>query len=1136
MQRYFVVTWLVVALGCSDDGGNKTAPDTALVEVPDAISNQGRVRILFEARGNANAFLCTLDGHTSTCISPFEADVADGEHTFEVAAALNANVDETPAVHVWRVDTVAPDTTITSAPPALDNSITPEIVFASDDTEVTFECSLDGEPFAPCTTPTTLTVVDGPHEFSVRATDAAGNVDPTPATHGWTIDATAPETTILNGPVAGGTTGPSGSFTFSSPEAGATFECSLDGAAFTACTSPRAFASLADGAHTFAVRAKDTVGIVDPSPATRTWTVDAVGPPVTITSTPANPSNDTTPTFAFTSTDATATFQCQIDNVVAFTACTSPWTGPTTPAGGRTFRVRGTDAFGNVGAAATFAWTIDTTPPSVTLSSQPAALSNDTTPTVTFTTAGSPVSTECRLDSGAFAACTSPFTTTAGEGMHTITVRVTDAAGNTGSATTNSFVIDITPPSVSITGQPAALSNDTTPTVTFTSAGNPTSTQCRLDNGTFTSCTSPFTTTAGAGMHTISVRVTDAAGNSATAVTNTFTIDTTPPSLTITGQPAALSNNNDPQVVFTTDGVSTQCRLDAATPVTCSSPHTFTNVADGAHTITVIARDAAGNTASATTSSFTIDTVAPALAFTETAPASWPVNYFDFRFTTGDAVTVTCAVDGGAFAACASPRTVTVTYNVSHTFSVRGVDAAGNIRTITAPAWTPTPGLVLHYPWEQGDTDNTSLLKQRASHSPDGVTASVSTFVGGWAGSALGSTVSGHQYAGTARALSSSADGTYTASFWIRSTDAASAQQILSTVGTSGSGGLRVSLTSGSQLTFTAFENGQSQQFTTTIAEDRWVHVAMRTTGPGKGLEVFVDGMPRGAISTFNGFDAGQATNMTVGSWQQLDVDDLRFFNLAFGNTEICTQLARGFFAAGGPCVPLAPGFEIDFENDRIVDTGLWNLLLIGPSTGTFGFAGHTLGDLLRLVSQVTWGYDTLNGPTFSSQVAAAPGRSFTFSFIPGTAFGRIIDFTRPCNAAGGLPMCGISVAYVDDDVLQIYTGTPSEQKTTSIGVAGGVAADRFNNVVVTEQRGANGTVSLTVYVNLKATVIPITGGDIYGIVNNQIFLATVPSLPVDEYEFWATDLSTSAERLCENGADGEWDVVTNSCLLTAGP
>jgi hypothetical protein len=87
------------------------------------------------------------------------------------------------------------------------------------------------------------------------------------------VDITAPETAIDSGP-SGTVSSTSASFAFSSSEASSTFECSLDGGPFEACASPKSYAGLAEGAHTFQVRATDAAGSTDPTPASRSWTVN----------------------------------------------------------------------------------------------------------------------------------------------------------------------------------------------------------------------------------------------------------------------------------------------------------------------------------------------------------------------------------------------------------------------------------------------------------------------------------------------------------------------------------------------------------------------------------------------------------------------------------------------------------------------------------------------------------------------------------------------------------------------------------------------------------------------------------------------------------------------------------------------
>src|SRR6478672_1620650 len=485
------------------------------------------------------------------------------------------------------------------------------------------------------------------------ASGAASDLPPTP-----TIDSAPPNPS------------PTGSATLSFSDADplVTFRCQIDGSAFSPCASPATYSGLGDGSHTFGVKAVDVL-LNESDVASYTWSVDTAPPPVpTITTKPSNPSNDSSPAFQFTETEGGVSFRCKLDSG-GFAACASPAAYTGQADGSHTFTVEAADAAGNT-SSTSHSWAIDSVVPTITLGIKPPSSSSDATPTFAFSAnEATPGGFECKLDNGTFAACTSPMTLgSTPDGSHTYTVRATDTAGNTGQAS-YTWTIDTVAPTVTLGTKPPNPSNDPTPTFAF-SVDEPTlgGFECKLDNGAFAGCTSP--TTLGStpdGSHTYTVRATDTAGNTGQA-SYTWTIDTVAPTVTIGTKPPNPSNDATPTFSFSAGETSTfQCELDAGAFAPCTSPTTLGSTADGSHTYTVKATDAAGNTNQASYT-WTIDTVAPTVTLGTKPPNPSNVATPTFSFSATETSTFQCALDAGAFAPCTSPTTLGSTTEGRHTY------------------------------------------------------------------------------------------------------------------------------------------------------------------------------------------------------------------------------------------------------------------------------------------------------------------------------------------------------------------------------------------------------------------------------------------------------------------------------------
>ncbi len=395
------------------------------------------------------------------------------------AAALSAgsaaNQASTSTDNTVTYDATAPDSTITGNPTNPSSSSSATFTFTGSDVGTgiaRFETRIDGGSFATATSPQTFTgLAQGSHTFQVRAVDAAGNVDPTPASYTWVVDTIAPDTTIISNPPSLSSSS-SATFSFIGDDGDgsgvASFQVSLDSGPFTSSTSPRTYTGLADGDHTFRVRAIDAAGNADATPASYTWTIDTTPPPAPVVVTPANASvtNNPLPVVSGTA-EPGSTVTIFIDGSMAGNTQADGagnWSfTPTIPLadGSRTFRARATDAASNTSPdSSTNTITVDTVEPDTTITGNPVSPSNSASATFTFTgngTGSAVASYQASLDGAAFTTATSPQTYTGlSDGPHTFRVRAIDAAGNVDSTPASyTWTVDTVPPTVELT-TPAA--------------------------------------------------------------------------------------------------------------------------------------------------------------------------------------------------------------------------------------------------------------------------------------------------------------------------------------------------------------------------------------------------------------------------------------------------------------------------------------------------------------------------------------------------------------------------------------------------------------------------------------------------------------------------------------------------------
>ncbi len=492
---------------------------------------------------------------------------------------------------------------------------------------------------------TTAPTISVPSPMTVQATSSAG----APVNYTVTAtDAVDPNPTLSCSPVSGGT------FVLGT-------------------TNVNCSAQDATGNHS---SASFTVTVVDTTPP-----VLNLPAPISM---PATSPSGAAVTFTATATDA-------IDpnpNV----SCT-PASGATFPVGVTTVNCTARDASNNQATGSFTVTVTDTTPPTLNLPGNIAAVATSAAgATVPFT-----VTATDAIDPNPSVSCTPQSGATFPIGVTTVNCTARDASNNQATGSFTVTVTDTTPPALNLPGNIAVGATSAAgATVTFSVAATD-----AVDPHPSVSCTPPSGATFPVGVTTVNCTARDASNNQATGSFSITVTDVTPPVFssvsTLTyeanGPNGSSPNYTPPTAVDAVDG--------PVIPSCAPLPNTLLSL--GAHTVTCTATDAAHN---ATTTTFTInivDTTPPVL----TVPAALTLS------TTGSGLPASnasiAAFLGSAVAHDIVDLTVNVTNNAPAVFPLGttvvtfiATDASGNTATGSASiivvvqtgVFTPPPAVV----------------------------------------------------------------------------------------------------------------------------------------------------------------------------------------------------------------------------------------------------------------------------------------------------------------------------------------------------------------------------------------------------------------------------------------------------------